>query len=314
LYLGTVAANPNAVTGIDYTGQFSGPAPTKGVWDMGLKNYSPNYWNAAAIHVYPITTPKLTVLETQKELNAVLAWGTTVNLQSYLIPLLGDTPIFISEINDGHSANKEFKSSLYNGIYLAEYTARMSTSPQVKAIGMANLFEGNNGNSSAIRTPDDHNKYLVDQVKKNPNYSTDTATNPKTQFSFYYSAPGLAMQVVNPAINGSTGIWPTTVTGGPTVPITGFGGQPIPAVFAQAYDGNDGTHYVVITNKSRDTVPVAIEVNGTLLEQTLSVTYVSSPDPTAQNTAGDQNHVQAVTDSTMNPIMVGPYCVMRVQW
>ena len=100
----------------------------------------------------------------------------------------------------------------------------------------------------------------------------------------------------------------------PTVPITGYGGEPIPAVFAQGYQGINGTNYLLITNKSNQSIPFAVEVNGTLLEQSLTVTYVSSTSDVAQNTATDQNAVQVLTATSTNPITVGPYSVTAVQW
>ncbi len=74
------------------------------------------------------------------------------------------------------------------------------------------------------------------QLAANPDYSTDTASNPNTQFQFYTSAPGLAMQVANQAIS--------TVTGGPTVAISGFDGNPIPAIYAQGYGATNGGHWL----------------------------------------------------------------------
>jgi hypothetical protein len=162
---------------------------------------------------------------------------------------------------------------------------------------------------------DDYETYLLNQVRANPNYSTNTATNPNTQFQFYYSANACALEVANLAINSSNGIWPTAMYGAiPTVPITGYGGEPIPAVFAQGYQGINGTNYLLITNKSNQSIPFAVEVNGTLLEQSLTVTYVSSTSDVAQNTATDQNAVQVLTATSTNPITVGPYSVTAVQW
>jgi alpha-L-arabinofuranosidase len=88
----------------------------------------------------------------------------------------------------------------------------------------------------------------------------------------------------------------------------------VPAVFAQGYQGSDGTHYVLITNKSAASVPVAIEVNGSLLEQSVTASYISSANDTAENTATSQNNVQIVTATSANPITVGPYSVTRVEW
>ena len=122
------------------------------------------------------------------------------------------------------------------------------------------------------------------------------------------------MGIANLAINGSNATWPTTVTGGPTVPIEGYDGNPVPAVFAQGYQGTDGTHYLLITNKSSSSVPIAIEVDGDVLQSTVMVSYISNASDTAQNTATAQTNVQIVTTTSPNPITVGPYSVTRVQW
>jgi hypothetical protein len=190
----------------------------------------------------------------------------------------------------------------------------MSTVPNVKAVGSTALYLGNTYNEGIIRAVDDFQTYLLDQIAANPNYSTDTATDPNTQFSFYLSAPGLALEVLNLAVNNSTGIWPTTVTGSPTVPILGYDGNPVPAVFAQGYVGNGGVHYLVVTNKSGAAVPLGLEVNGTLLETTVTVSYVSNASDTAQNTATAQSAVQIVNTTSPNPITIGPYSVTRIQW
>jgi hypothetical protein len=71
---------------------------------------------------------------------------------------------------------------------------------------------------------------------------------------------------------------------------------------------------VLITNKSSSSVPIAIEVNGDVLQSTLTVSYISNASDTAQNTATAQTTVQIVNTTSPNPITVGPYSVTRVQW
>jgi hypothetical protein len=139
---------------------------------------------------------------------------------------------------------------LYNGIFLAEYIARLSTVPNVKAVGVNSLYTENSDYHGLIQSVNDYESYLLGQVAANPEFSTNTATDPNTQFQFYTSAPGLAMAVANRAINGGTRIWPTTVSGGPTVAIAGFDGNRIPAIYAQTYVAGNGSHYLLITNKS----------------------------------------------------------------
>jgi len=176
------------------------------------------------------------------------------------------------------------------------------------------VLDSSEFNQGIIRAVDDYESYLIGNVNSNPNYCTDTSTNPNTQFSFYYSTNALGLEIANLAINNSNATWPTTLTGGPTVPIQGYDGNPVPAVFAQGYQGTDGTHYVLITNKSGSPVPVAIEVNGSLLEESVTVSYISDASDTAANTATNQSNVQIVTATSANPITVGPYSVTRVQW
>jgi hypothetical protein len=71
---------------------------------------------------------------------------------------------------------------------------------------------------------------------------------------------------INLAINSSNAVWPITVNGNiptvPTAPVQGYGGQPIPAVFAQGYQGIDGSHCLLVTNKSNQSLQFAIVANG----------------------------------------------------
>jgi alpha-L-arabinofuranosidase len=88
----------------------------------------------------------------------------------------------------------------------------------------------------------------------------------------------------------------------------------VPAVFAQGYQGTDGTSYLLITNKSNSSVQLAIEVDGNVLQSTVTVSYISNASDTAENTATAQNTVQIVTTTSPNPITIGPYSVTRVEW
>ncbi len=312
-YMEMASANPTGAVGVFFRGAFSGIGTNYEIWDDGMAAYSPAYWGAVSQHFYPSTDTSLSTVEQEETLNGLLAYGTTQYLSSYLLPLIGaNTPVFITEVNSIPFTGT-FETYHYNGIFLAEFIARMSTVPNVQGVGVCALYTGNNYDYGVIRAVDDFQAYLRAQVAANPNYSTDTATDPNTQFSFYYSAPALALEVLNLAVNNSTNIWPTTVTGSPTVPILGYDGNPIPAIFAQGYMGDNGLHYLLVTNKSGSSVPLALEVNGSLLETTVTVSYVSGSD-TAQNTATDQNNVQIVTTTSPNPITLGPYSVTRVQW
>ena len=124
----------------------------------------------------------------------------------------------------------------------------------MKGVGVRALYLGDSYQQGIIRAVDDFETYLINQVVANPNYATNTATNSNTQFQFYYSAGGVDLQIANLASNSSNAVWPTIVNGNiatvPTAPVQGYGGPPIPAVFAQGYQAIDGSHYLLITNKS----------------------------------------------------------------
>jgi hypothetical protein len=214
-YVDMAAANPGVNAGVFYQGQFIFQNGNYKAWDGGTEAIDHKYWQAVSFHVYPIGDVSMSAADEEMTLNGVLAYGTTAYFSSYILPLLGpNVPVYFTEMNTGAgAASMPFESTIYNGIFLAEYVARMSTISQIQAVGVTELYLGNSFNASMIRAVDDYEQYLIAQVEANPNYCTDTSTNPNTQFSFYFSAPGLAMTVANLAINNSQATWPTTLTG-----------------------------------------------------------------------------------------------------
>jgi hypothetical protein len=313
-YSELVSVAPTATVGLFDVGLFPGAAGNYATWDVGMSTYTPHYWNAVSVHVYPIEVLTATAT-TMQTLNGILANGTVNYINSYLLPLIGaSTPVFITELNCCTPDASQFLTYIYNGVFLAEYIMRMSTVPNVKAVAVNSLYTDNYDSHGVIQSVDDFETYLMGQVAADPNFSTDTATNPDTQYQFYTSAPGLALEVANQAINNSSYIFTTTVTGGPTVPILGYNGTPIPAIYAQAYTGGKGTVDLLITNKAAVPLPVAIQVNGVKLTATLTVTSVSNSSPAAANTALSPNNVQIQTTTATSPIVVGPNSVTSVTW
>jgi hypothetical protein len=313
-YNGIVSVAPSATVGLFSAGVYTAGAIDYQAWDNGLASVPNRYWNGSSIHIYPVSD-YLTATDTYKTLNGVLAHGTVDYIRSYLIPLVGaDTPIFITELNCCTQSNNEFLATLCNGIFLAEFMARISSVPNVKAVGVNSLYTDNYDYHGIIQSVNDHESYLLSQVAANPDFSTNTATDPNTQFQFYMSAPGLALDVANQAINGSSQMWPTTVIGGPMVPILGYDGNPIPAIFAQAYMGKQGGHYLVITNKSPAAESVTIRINGVELQHTFTVRSVSNASGVVVNTAQSPHTVQIQTTTSGNPVSIGPFSVTCVMW
>ena len=232
-------ANPNETLGLFYQGEFIDVVGNYQAWDKGMAAYSPHYWNAVSMHVYPIYETTLTTAQEEQTLNGILAHGTNEYMQSYVTPLIGaGTPLFITEFNSDTNGDLPFESYIYNGIFLAEYIARMSTAAISKDLGAAAVFE-----HIQLRHYPRHGRLRVvpdRPVHTQRHFPDQYRYRSNTQFQFYYSTSGLALEVLNQAVNSSTATWATTVSGGPTVPILGYDGNPIPAVFAQGYQGGDG--------------------------------------------------------------------------
>ncbi|MFN7998754.1 MAG: hypothetical protein U0Q18_34340 [Bryobacteraceae bacterium] len=311
-----VGEAPSATAGVFFQGAFSGSSGNAyKTWDSGLSSYTPQYWNAASIHIYPLTNTTLTPQQKVQTLNGILAYGSAQYISTYVIPKTGpNTSIFVTELNCCLAAGDTFLTVQYNGIFLAEYTARLSRVPNVKAVGVHSLYSNIYDYHGAVRSIQDFQTYLVSQVLHDPNYSTNTATDPNTQYQFYTTAPGLAMQIANSVINDSAASWTTSVTGGPTVPILGYDGKPVRAVYAQAYQGLSNNHYVLITNKASTAQSVNIQVDNASVTAPLQLTYISNPSATASNTALAPNTIQIQTAIAANPITVGPYSVTAVSW
>ncbi len=136
-YTNIAAAVPSAKVGVFYQGEFNWQQGNYVAWDSGMAAYSPQYWNSVSFHVYPITDSTIDTTDEEETLNGILAHGTTEYFSSYVQPLIGtSTPVFISELNSG-TATMAFESYIYNAVFLAEYVARMTTIPQVKAVGVS---------------------------------------------------------------------------------------------------------------------------------------------------------------------------------
>jgi len=122
----------------------------------------------------------------------------------------------------------------------------MSTVPNVKGVGIDSLYTDNSDYHGLIQSVNDYESYLQAQLAAHPDFQTNTAIDPNTPFQFYTSAPGTALGSANDAINDSTASWPTSVTGSPLVPILGYDGPPIRAVYAQGYQATSGRHHLLI--------------------------------------------------------------------
>ena len=213
--------------------------PTKlGTNALG-KLSTPKYWDAVTYHEYVFPGAFTAFNDLMAAANANLYSNTTSYVTDYLAPKNNPGMTYvISEVSPAAGQGGQLLGTLYGGIYTAEFALRMSTLPQVKYVAAFQMLS----NAADIDKTNDH----LNVVQAAYNSGT-TVNTTGLNFGFFVSAQAAGEAVANAALHNSIGVYPTTTTGGPTAPI--IGGS-IPAVYAQAYDGGNGKHYVVLTNKS----------------------------------------------------------------
>jgi len=274
---------------------------TSSTWNDAVAAYPDKFWDMIYFHYYPVP-------QGLPRINGLLLTQTNSFVDSYLVPEFGpNTQAEVSEFNFGGGP---YVDTLINAIYVAEYTTRLSSDPHVLWTGPHRLVASSTGGESAITSSIDHTQDCIDA------YNNGTTINTANlNFGYFVKPLGLALQVVDPAINSSTSTLATAVSGGATVSVGGVTGvTSMPALYAQAYLGTDGTRYVVITNKAASSQTIQINDPTLLATSTLNVTSLGNTSPTITNTASNKNAIQVQTSQSGNPITVGPYSITRVQW
>lgn len=301
------AADSNAVVAVF----FSDPARPGVSWDNNLGNYANPYWDAVVYHHYPELPTNSPFSDLMAMDNGVLLSNTTLFVTNTLIAKSANTNVtfLLTEFNPamGNGAGGQYPptSTLYGGIYGAEYVMRLSTVARMSFAGSYQLVNGSGVDST--------NQFWNAVTKAAANgYVTNTIGLP---FGFFLSAQGSAEAVAYWALNRSTAVYPTTVgTNGPTVPADTGGIATIPAIYAQAYQGGNGKRYVVLTNKGSNAVPVQITQDGVALTNFFVETFVTGSDPSATNAPPPNSSVQIQSHPATNPLTLPQYSVVRLEW
>ena len=302
------AVNSNAVVAI-YFNDAGEPEPN--AWDNDLKNYTDKYWDAVVYHHYPFLPTNGVAFSNLMALdNWELASNTTVRMVNYLIPDNNTNVTFlITEYaparGDGMGGQNPPCTTLYGGIYTAEYVLRLSTLPQMSFVGPYQLLNPNgiaqtNNNFQAVTTA-----YHAGQ-------STNTAG---LKFGFYLGAQAAGEAVADWALTRSTAVYATTVgNNGPTVFMNTNGITTMPAIYAQACQGGNGKRYVVLTNKGVTNALVQITQDGVALTNQFLETFVTGNDPSATNAPPPNSAIQIQSQLTNNPVTIPEYSVVRLEW
>ncbi|MGA9450967.1 MAG: hypothetical protein WBW41_06440 [Verrucomicrobiia bacterium] len=302
------AADSNAVVAIYFNDAgYSEP----NTWDNDLKNYTNKYWDAVVYHHYPaLPTNGVPFSDLMALDNWELASNTTARMLNYLIPDNNSNVTFlITEYaparGNGAGLQNPPCTTLYGGIYAAEYVLRMSTLPQMCFVGPYQLLNPNgidqtNSNNQAVLTA------------YNAGRSTNTAGLP---FGFFLGAQAAGEAVADWALTRSTAVYATTVgTNGPTVFTDTNGIVTIPAIYAQAYQGGNGKRYVVLTNKGATNTPVQIIQDGVAVTNQFLETFVTGSDPSTTNAPPPNSAIQIQSQLTNNPVTIPEYSVVRLEW
>jgi hypothetical protein len=296
-------ADSNAVVALF----FSDAGHPNAAWDNALASYTNQYWDAVTYHHY-LSPGSLTNFNDLIALaNGVLVSNATSQVTNYLMPRNQTNVVYlITEYDPASGSGGPLDGTLYGGIYAAEYALRMSTIPQMRFVGTHQIL-----NDAGI--DETNNNLNVVNAAYNHGTTTNTAG---LNFGFFLSAQAAGEAVANGALYRSIQVYATTTTGGPTVPTAGS--NSVPAVYAQAYQGGNGKHYVVLINKCASNLLASIKQDGVTQGNANTnkflETFVTGADPSLTNSSPPPNNVQIQTQTGRNPITLPPYSVMRVEW
>ena len=310
-YLNKVQPYATAIKGVESTAKVAvWVDPKNDSWTQAVASYSTPFWDQLYTHQYPTPPNSLTTAaQFVSFYNEFLLDSTNTLFDTTFTSLFpSNYQMEISEYNIAGNSNLDLKSTEYNAVFVAEYLLRLASDPHITHAGM-HLAVSNASSAQNAVVPT--NDYTAQCKQAYSNGTTiNTADSSTYNFGYYMAAPGMALEVIDQAINSGTGIWPTTTTGGSYVSYNDGNGTsgPMPAVYAQAVEHQTNPQHLLLTNKSGTAQTVNIKVNGTLLSgTTFSTTYITA-------TAPDSTSTSIQTGSSTGSVTLPPYSVMNVAW
>ena len=206
------AADSNAVVAIYFNDAGYAEPNT---WDNDLKKYNDKYWDAVVYHHYPsLPTSGVTFADLMALDNWQLASNTTARMTNYLIPDNNAGVTFlISEFNpargDGAGGQYPPTTTLYGGIYTAEYLLRMSTLPQMQFVGPYQLLS-----NTGINQTNNFNQFRRHRLQRRLHHQ-----HRRLAVRLFPERAGVRFIRGKLGTDRSIGVYPTTVgTNCPTVP------------------------------------------------------------------------------------------------
>ncbi len=281
-------------------------------WAKDMETYTLShgtYWDAVDFHFYPSESKTGNFSDSMTYANDALVTGCDGFMAGYRAANWSNgKPLLVSEFGVAFS-DKVMNGSVYGGIVAAEYVARMSTYPETTSVLMHELFNDGSGiNVPKTIAGTDWKKELTALGQTGGSMDTTPLDS-----SMYNSAEILGLSMVDAAVNDSTYVYGTKVTGAVDTVPTKAG--TMPAVFAQAYQGKDGSIHVLVTNKGPNPKILATVVNGQTFQGSISTETVqpSAGDPSENNTA-TARPVAVRRGQVTGPVTIQGYSVTHMKF
>jgi hypothetical protein len=132
-------------------------------------------------------------------------------------------------------------------------------------------------------------------------------------YGIYYPIQGLAMKIVNDAINSSSERFETSISGGAEVETFRYYNKNIPALFGVCF-GNNNERNLLITNKSGFSHKISLSENAKKINGQFTMTYISSDDPKVMNTSENRELIKIKSKDVKNDFEIPVYSVVRLEW
>jgi hypothetical protein len=320
-------------------------------WDTALAALAADAGiEGASVHIYPINSglpgcsSGCSAETAVTYLDDVLLNGTTTFVDAFrTLSALSNPRIVISELQVGGQEgaldpSAAIRGTVYESLFLAEYTARMSSSAYVERVGVQQVAANNTDcaqGTCVTPTPYDVGESFVLNSEDPQMRAATTAATTCTSddpaclvnsagYDFGYQATvmGSGMTVVNGAINHSDTVYATSVAPGTGSPATApwasvnGKGQPsgtMPAVYGQGYSLGGGQKYLVLINKSAQAQQVQVSTSSGPLSTYTLVSFCDATEGTPAPSDSAWTYSPGVS-GTANPVVLGPYCIARIEY
>lgn len=297
---------PDAMTYVYYsTRPFGGGQE----WNEDIKAYQTahgRYWDGVAFHSYDGANADDTFDKKRLSANESLLEFDD-KIEEYLDQSWSTAPLITTELNTRIQTAGGFWFTLYDGIYLAEVTLRMSNWDNFELIGRSRTTPG------LIAPVHDFEQLIDDRAENGAGYNANSIPH-----DLYFSAAGYATSLVDEVINISDTRLTTTVTDSQQVSYKNAGGSTMDALYAQAYGGKNGQTYLCITNKSDTAQTVNVQVNGSAVSggTTINLKTLADTDPETNNTPASPTTIvpSSTTSSGGTGISIPAYAVVQLTW